>query len=190
MEKTILMASERAKKTGKFREKGYVAGVLYGDSIAVAHTVKFETTAINKVIASHGSNAKVWIKYKDDSKLGFIKEVQRDAISQLVTHLDVQIVSKDHEIKLEIPINFKGEDDLAIRKLQLQVYKSSVTVSGMMDLLPDAIYVEVADMTLGDAITLDRLDLDQRLKVNDKEDTVYGMIINQPVEAAVTPATV
>jgi len=190
MEKTILMASERTKKTGKFREKGYVAGVLYGDSISVAHTVKFETNAINKVIASHGSNAKVWIKYNDDSKLGFIKEVQRDAISQLITHLDVQIVSKEHEIKLDIPIIFRGEEDLALRKMQLQVYKSSITVAGMMDLLPDAIYVDVANMTLGDAITVDSLALDQRLKVSEKEDTVYGMIINQPVEAAATPAAV
>lgn len=181
MGETILIAIERAKQPGKFREKGFVPGVIYGDSIDMANSVKFEAAALSDVLIRHGSNAKVWIKYNNSKKFGFIKEVQRDAISRLITHIDVQIVSKEHQIKLQIPVIYKGEEVLALRQLQLQVYKPDITVLGMMDMMPDAIHVDVSDMKLGDAITLNNFDLDKQLKVSENEDTVYGMIINQPI---------
>lgn len=180
MEENILNAIERNKQSGRFREKGFVAGVVYGDGITSANSVKFETIALNKVLARHGSNAKVCINYNDSKKLGFIKEVQREALSGLVTHIDVQIVSKDHEIKLQIPIIYKGEDFLALRQLQLQVHKAEITVSGTMDLMPDAIHVNVSDMKLGDTITLSDLNLDQQLNVSEKDNAVYASI-SEPV---------
>lgn len=179
MKETILNALERVKQPGKFREKGYVPGVLYGDNINVAHSIKVGILALNEVLTRHGSNAKVSIKYNDSIKLGFIKEVQRDAISRSITHVDIQIVSKGQQIKLQIPVIFNGEEVLALKQLQLQVYKPEITVVGMMNLMPDAIYVDVSDMKLGDSITVNNFDLDKQLKVSEKEDTVYGVIINQ-----------
>ena len=192
MEEIILEAIERAKQPGKFRESGFIPGVLYGDSIDVATSVKFEAIALKKVLTCHGSNAKVWIKYNNNKKFGFIKEVQKHPVSGSVIHIDVQMVSKDHEIKLQVPIAFKGEDDLRHRELQLQVYKSEITVFGKMDLIPDAIYVDVSEKKLGDTITLNNFNLDKQLNVSEKEDEVYGMIINlknQPIDAAVETET-
>ena len=178
MEEIILEAIERTKQPGKFREIGFVPGVLYGDSIDVATSVKFEALALKKVLTCHGSNAKVWVKYNNNKKFGFIKEVQKHPVSGSVIHADVQIVSKDHEIKLQIPIVYKGDDDLRSKQLQLQVYKSEITVFGKMALIPDAIYVDVSEKKLGDTITLNNFDLDKQLNVSEKEDEVYGMIIN------------
>lgn len=188
MEETILKAVERIKKPGKVIEKGFVPGVLYGDSISEVTMVNFEEQALKKVLSSHGSNAKVWIRLNNDKRFGFIKEVQKHPVSGNVTHIDVQIVSKDHKLKLQIPIVFKGEDDLKQKLLQLQVYKSEITVLGKMDFMLDAIYVDVSEKKLGDTITLKDFDLDKQLKVSEKEDVIYGIIINlrnQTVDAAV-----
>lgn len=182
MEKIFLEAIERIKQPGRFSESGFLPGVLYGDSVTVATSVKFETQALKKVLASHGVNAKVWIKFKGKEKFGFIKEVQKNPVSGNVTHIDVQIVSKDHEIKIQIPIVFKGEDNLKQKQLKLQIYKSDVTVFGKMALMLDAIYVDVAEKELGDTITLKNFDLDKKLKVSEKEDTVYGVIVNLQIQ--------
>lgn len=181
MEEIILEAIERVKQPGKFKEIGFVPGVLYGDSVTGATSVKFDTIALKKVIARHGSNAKVWIKYDNNKEFGFIKEVQKDAISGNITHIDVQIVAKDHEIKLQLPIVFKGDDSLKNIQLQLQVYKSEINVSGKMALMPDAIYVDVSEKKLGDTITLKDFDLDKQINVIENEDEVYGAIINLKV---------
>jgi len=185
MEAIVLEATERTKQPGKFKEKGFVPGVLYGDNTTDSTMVKFEEAALKKIIAAHGTNAKVWVKFNNNKKSGFIKEVQKNPISGSVIHIDVQIVSKDQELKLQIPIAFKGEDELKLRQLQLQVYKSQITVIGKIAMMTDAIYVDVSEKQMGDTITLKDLDLDKQLKVHEKEDTIFGIIINlknQPVE--------
>jgi large subunit ribosomal protein L25 len=181
MEEIILEAVARIKQSGKFKENGFVPGVLYGDSVTGATPVKFDIIALKKVIARHGSNAKVWIKYDNDKKFGFIKEVQKDAMSGNLKHIDVQIVAKDHEIKLQIPVVFKGDDSLKNTQLELQVYKSEINVSGKMALMPDAIYVDVSEKKLGDTITVKDFDLDKQINVIENEDEVYGVIINLKV---------
>jgi len=186
MNEIMLDAIERAD--GKFRETGFVPGVLYGDGVAAATAVKFEERSLNKLLSSHGNSAKLWININNSKKFGFIKEVQRKPMTRTVSHIDVQIVSKDHEIKLQIPINFQGEDNLINRQLQLQVYKSDITVFGKMASMPDVIDVDVSAMELGDTITSNNFGLDKLLKI-DNEDDIYGTIINlrvQPVEAVET----
>ena len=188
MEEITLVALERVKQPGKFKEIGFVPGVLYGDSVTGATSVKFDTIALKKVIAHHGANAKVTIQNGKDKKSGFIKDVQKDAISGAITHIDVQIVSKDHEIKMLVPIVFKGDESLRNIQLQLQVYKSEISVSGKMAVLPEALYVDVSEMKLGETITVKNLDLDKQIKVLDNEDEVYGIVINLIVSPDEEPA--
>lgn len=87
MEQT-LQAFER--QPGKFRERGFISGGLYGDSITAAKSIKFEAGPLQKLIARHGPNTKVRIELNQIQKNGFIREVQRDAISKLIIHVDVQ----------------------------------------------------------------------------------------------------
>ena len=192
MEEIFLQAKERTKQSGKFRESGFVPGVIYGDSVAEATMVKFEAQALQKVLTSHGSNAKVWIKLNENKIFGIIKEVQKHPVSGIVNHIDIQSVSKDHELKLQIPIAFKGEEDLKKKQLHLQVNKSEITVLGKIDFMVDGIFVDVSEKKLGDTITLKDFDLDKQLKVSEKEDVVYGIIINlknQSIDAAVETKT-
>ncbi len=191
MEETILNAIERMPSK-KFKETGFIPGVLYGDSIAKTTSVKFESPALNKVLLTHGSNAKVWIKYGSSKKFGFIKEVQRHPVTGKVIHLDVQLVSQTHEVRLQLPINFKGKDHLENRNLVLQVYKSEIDVFGKAALMPDVIVIDVSKKELGDTITLNDFGLDKQLKIHDGEDEIYGIITSpreEPVETEVNEQT-
>lgn len=177
MEKVILDAFERISGTKKFKEDGFTAGVIYGDNISEPISVKFELVPLKKILAKHGSNAKVWVNYKEEKKFGFIKAIQRHPVSAKINHIDVQIVSMDHEIKLQLPLSFKGEASLIDNLLQLLVQKSDVDVFGNMGLMPDMITVDVADKKLGDTITMKDFDLDKKIKITDDEDQVYASVI-------------
>lgn len=185
MEQIILNAAKRTEKTKKFREKGFIPGVIYGDSVAEADSVKFEEVALKKILARHGSNVKLWIKCGDNKKFGFIKEIQRHPVLNNIIHLDVQLVSKNHEVKLQIPITIKGEAALGKRQLQLQMHKSEVDVLAKIDLVPEVIHVDVSEKNLGDTITLKDFNLDKQIKIHDKENEVYATItkvIDETVE--------
>lgn len=177
MEEIILNAFERTAQHKKLRENGFIAGVIYGDSVKEATSVKFEESPLKKVLAKHGSNAKVWIKYGEDKKFGFIKEIQRHPVTAKIIHIDVQLVSKNHEIKLQLHIAFKGEEGLTSKLLQLQIHKPEIDVFGRMDLMPDAVSIDVSDKELGDTITIKDFNLDKQIKINDKEDEIYAAII-------------
>ena len=139
--------------------------------------MKFEELPLRKILAKHGSNAKVWVKYGEDKKFGFIKEIQRHPVTAKITHIDVQLVSQDHEIKLQLPIAFKGEEKVYRQLLQLQIHKSEIDVFGSMALMPDAVSIDVSEKELGDTITIKDFDLDKKIKITDNEDQIYAAII-------------
>ncbi|MBU3075758.1 50S ribosomal protein L25 [Clostridium estertheticum] len=182
MEQVILNALERTTSNKKFNEDGFIAGVMYGDGSTEATSVKFELVPLRKILVKHGSNAKVVVKYGEEEKTGFIKEIQRHPVTAKITHIDVQLVSKDHEIKLQLPISYKGEENLSSQRLQLQVQKSEIDVFGKMAIMPDSLSVDVSQMALGDSITIKNFDLNKEIRVTDKEDEVYASITQMKEE--------
>lgn len=182
MEQVILNALERTVNNKRFNEEGFIAGVMYGDGSTEATAVKFELIPLRKILGKHGSNAKVVVKYGEEEKTGFIKEIQRHPVTAKITHIDVQLVSKDHEIKLQLHIAFKGEENLIAQRLQLQVQKPEVDVFGKMAIMPDALSVDVSQMKLGDAVTIKNFELDEQIKVTDKDDEVYASITQMKEE--------
>ncbi len=183
MEQIILNAAKRTAETKRFREEGFIPGVIYGDSIAEADSVKFEEIPLKKILIKHGSNVKLWVKCGDNKKFGFIKEIQRHPVSNKVIHLDVQLVSKDHEVKLQIPIVFKGETALRKRQLQLQTHKLEVEVVAKIGLVPEVLNIDVSEKNSGDVITSKDFNLDNQIKIHDKENEVYANITKLEYEA-------
>ena len=177
MEKVILDAFERIPGNKRFKEDGFIAGVIYGDNIKEAISVKFELLPLKKILGKHGSNAKVWVKYGEDKKFGFVKAIQRHPVSAKISHIDIQIVSLDHEIKLQLPLSFKGEANLKDNLLQLNVQKSEIDVFGNMALMPDVVTIDVTEKKLGDTITVADFVLDKKIKITDEEDQVYAVIV-------------
>jgi large subunit ribosomal protein L25 len=195
MEKVILNAFERTIGNKKFKEEGFIAGVFYGGEVKEATAVKFETVELKKILGKHGSNAKVWIKYGEDTKFGFVKEIQRHPVTAMINHIDVQLVSANQEIKVQLPITFKGEEALLDIQLQLNVHKSEIDVFGNLQIMPDGISIDVSEKKLGDTITIADFDLDAKIKITDNEDEIYAAIVQmkeiveeEPAEEATTEA--
>lgn len=176
MEEVILNAFERTTTSKKLKGTGFVSGVIYGDSVKEANSVKFEEIPLRKILSQHGSNAKVWVKYGENKNFGFIKEIQRHPVTAKIIHVDLQLVSKNHEIKLQLPITFKGEEALGAKLLQVQVNKSEIDVFGKMALMPDSVVIDISEKELGDTITVKDFSLDKEIKISDKEDEVYASI--------------
>ena len=181
MEEIILNAIERQKTSARFRELGFVPGVLYGDNIPAGSNVKFDEKALRTIINKHGSNANITIVFNDQKKVGFIKEIQRKPITGALVHVDIQVVSKEHEIKRQIPIVFNGEDVLMSKHLQLNVSKSEILVFGKIAIMPDTIFVDVSEMELKDTITYTNFNLDAKLKI-EEPDTIYAVISEQKIQ--------
>ncbi|MBZ9607064.1 50S ribosomal protein L25 [Clostridium estertheticum] len=182
MEEMILDAFERIPTNKRFVEEGFIAGVMYGDGVKEATSIKVQDVELIKILKKHGSNAKIWIKYGEDKKFGFIKEIQRHPVTAKINHIDVQLVSKDREIKMQLPISFKGEENVAANLLELKVYKAEIDVIGSMGILPDGISIDISQKILGDTITIKDFDLNKQIKVTDDENQIYAAIAQMKEE--------
>ncbi len=190
MEEIILKAAARSEKPKKVRNEGFIPGVLNGPGTASV-PVQFESVALNKIITRHGTNAKLWVELGDEKKFGFIKEVQKHPVEGKIIHIDIQLVSKDQDVKMQLPIVFHGHADLEHKLLQLQVHKTEIEVEGKAELMPDEAVVDVSEKKLGETITAADFHLPAAIKILDPEHEVYASVkavkeeaVEEPEEAA------
>lgn len=175
MEEIILKTMLRTDTPKKVRQAGFIPGVL-NESDLTSTSVQFVGTELNKIISKHGSNAKVWVTIGEDKKFGFIKEVQKSPLDRKIIHIAIQLVNKDKEIKMLIPISFHGRDELEHRELLLQVIKTEIDVTGKAALMPDVIIADVSAKELGDTVTAADLNISADLKSLDADDEIYAII--------------
>lgn len=182
MEEIILKAMARSGSPKQARHAGFIPGVLNAhDTTSTA--IQFEAAALNKIIAKHGTNAKIWVEIDTEKKFGFIKEVQYHPVEGKVIHVSIQMISKDQDVKMQLPINYHGRDILEAKLLQLQIYKSEIEVIGKAETMPDAISVDISKRELGETITAGDLKLPPELKNLDPEHEIYAVIKAKREEA-------
>jgi len=175
MEETILKATMRTESPKKVRDAGFTPGVL-NEHDTTSTSVQFETPALNKVIAKHGPNAKIWVEMGKKKRFGFIKEVQRHPVEGKVIHVAVQLMTKDQEVKMHLPIAFHGRDELEHRLLQVNIYKPEMEVIAKATLMPDVVVADVSKKEAGDAITIADFNLPAEIRVLDGEHEIYAVI--------------
>lgn len=175
MEETVLMAIARNESPKKVRDAGFIPGVLNANG-AASTSVKFEAAALNKIISTHGMNAKLWVTLDGDKKFGFLKDVQKHPVERKVIHVSVQLVAADQEVKMHLPITFHGREDLEHRQLHLQILRSDVEVSGKAVMMPDVTVVDVTGKELGDTVTAADFHLPEGIRSLDSEHEAYALV--------------
>lgn len=175
MGEVVLNASSRNVHV-KFREKGFIPGIIYGREENTT-AVKFEEKAVRKAISGSSSSARVWVEIDNSKKFGFIREVQWHLTKDQLLHIDVQLVPKNQEISLQIPIHYKGMDELRPNQLRLHINKTEIDAKGKMGLMPDIIEVDVSSLKLGDNINITSFKLHSEIVVNHSEDEVFASVV-------------
>ena len=175
MEDNILKATARTEKPKRVRDAGFIPGIL-NNSDTSSMAVQFDTIELNKIISKHGIKAKLWVIIDGDKKFGYIKEVQRQPVARKVIHVSIQMVNKDQEVKMLVPINFHGREEIENRLLQLQVLKTDIEVSGKATMMPDYFVIDVSMKELGDHVTAVDFTIPEDFKIMDDENEVYAII--------------
>lgn len=189
MEKVVIKAMARNEKPKKIRREGFVPGVLNGPGTS-STAVQFGIVELNKIIAKHGTNAKLWVELNGEKKFGFIKEIQKSPVEGKIIHISIQMVSNDQEIKMQLPITFHGQAELEKRSLQLQVCKSEIEVVGKAALMLDAVAVDVSKRESGENITATDFNLPSGIKTVDPENEIYAIVKAVKAEVVEEPEEV
>jgi large subunit ribosomal protein L25 len=175
-----------SRAAGRLRREGLIPAVVYGHgadpkSVSVVHR---ELRAALSTEA--GSNALLDLQVEGEAVLALVKEMQRDAVRNEVTHVDFIRVSRDEAVVVEVPIHFEGEaSEVTSGGGTLDQQLFNLTVTAKPGDIPSAITVEVSGMTIGDSVRVGDLTLPSGVTTDvDPEEAVAVAQVSQAAQEA------
>jgi large subunit ribosomal protein L25 len=171
------------KPSGRLRAGGRVPAVIYGGGMPSV-PISVDDLAVREVLKQDaGENTIFLLKLKGtkEERQAMIKELQVDPISGKFIHLDFIRVTAGHKLNVSIRIDLIGDCvgvrnggriDFASRDLAVEVLPRDMF---------DHIDIDVADMEIGDVVTV--ADLEDRLPESGKfieDPTRVVMVVELP----------
>ncbi|MGV6847281.1 MAG: 50S ribosomal protein L25/general stress protein Ctc [Marinibacterium sp.] len=178
-----LVALERTG-TGKgaarqTRREGMVPGIVFGgeqDPLPIKipfnelfkrlKAGRFKSTLFNLKVDGH-----------DDVRV-ICRDVQRDVVKDLPTHLDLMRLRRSTKINLFIPVEFVGEDIAPGLKKGgvLTVVRPEIELMVTAGDIPEKITVDLSEMNIGDVATISAVELPTGAKPTIDRDFVIANI--------------
>ena len=153
------LAVELRKGSGKYvsfnmRKTGKIPGILYGKGIE-SQCIAVELKPLMEFVKTGERIVDLIIDGKKQPAL--LKELQHGTFDSEINHVDFNAITADTKIRVNVPVEIKGEAlgakeggivETALHTLQLECLASS---------LPEAIYVDVSNLKVGDVILVSDL---------------------------------
>jgi len=152
MANTGLTVSKReitGKKTRFLRRQGQTPVHLFGHGME-SLALQCDTDALQDMINRKGTTRLLNINIGGEkgARSVFIREIQRDALSGLLLHVDLYQINKSEKIKVALPIIFKGTAPALKQKNNiLEQIANELTVESLPDDLPPQIDIDLGVLT-------------------------------------------
>jgi large subunit ribosomal protein L25 len=175
-----------SRAAGRLRREGLIPAVVYGHgadprSVSVVHR---ELRAA--LSGDSGSNALLDLQVDGEAVLALVKDMQRDAVRNVVTHVDFIRVSRDEAVTVEVPIHLEGEaSEVSSGGGTLEQQLFNLTLTATPGNIPSAITHDVSGMTIGDSVRVGDLSLPSGVTTDvDPEEAVAVAQVSQAAQEA------
>ncbi len=156
----ILLNAEQRQITGKMvkqlRHKGYVPGVLYGHYTEPIN-LRIEQRALYQAVQEAGMNRLITLNIKGirDPRRVLVRELQRDAITHTMLHVDLYEVIMTERITTEVSIVLTGESPM-VQDGEGLVFQGldNIEIECLPGDLPPQIEVDITGLDVIDATIL------------------------------------
>ncbi|MCL4143671.1 UNVERIFIED_CONTAM: hypothetical protein GTU68_064953 [Idotea baltica] len=161
------------------RRDGLVPGVVYGGGVdPIAINVPFNVL-FKRLKAGRFLSTLFNLKVEGQEDVRVIcRNVQRDVVKDLPTHLDFMRLKRTTKINLFIGVEFINEDDCPGLKRGgiLTVVRNEVELMVTAADIPESITVDLAGLDVGDTITISSVNLPEGAKPTIDRDFVIANI--------------
>ena len=177
------------KLSAQLREKNeklspdLLAAVLYGKGVT-NQNLKIKKIDFDKIFSVAGESNLINLDFGASPVKVLVKDLQRDALKNFVTHVDFYQVNMKEKIHTEIPLHFIGESK-AVKELGGVLIKdiSALEIECLPSDLVDHIDVDISSLnTFNDAIRVNDLRLPQGLALIHHTNEVVAAVMEPKVE--------
>ena len=182
--------TERGKNENyRLRERGYIPAVLY--SHGETESIKIMEKDFFKLFKGRVSESIIFdVKFKDkdeaEESQAFVRDYQKDPITDKVLHLDLFKVTKGEKIHTHIPIEVVGTSAGVKRGGTMEIYNREIEIECLPKDLPEKISVDVSALLEGDSIHTRDINLGEFVTILSNPDMVIVAVhVTREVEEEV-----
>ena len=161
------------------RREGNVPGIVYGGgadplAINIPHNVLLKKLKAGRFLSTL-FNLKV--DGQEDVRV-ICRNVQRDVVRDLPTHLDLMRLRRNSKINLFIPVEIEGEDvSPGLKKGGvLTMVRPEIELICVAGDIPEKITASIADLNIGDTLTISMISLPEGVRPTIDRDFVVANI--------------
>ena len=158
-----------SRTAGKLRKQGLLPAVVYGHGEPTAQ-ISVDAKAFDHAIRDlHARSFTLTIDGKADTVL--VKELQFDYLGSTIIHADFERHSATEKVKVTVPIELRNTPKAAAGAV-LDQPLHQIHVECPFNAIPEAIRVDITDLTVGNAIHVKELTLPDGVTAVDNPDQV------------------
>ncbi|QGX97458.1 50S ribosomal protein L25/general stress protein Ctc [Roseovarius faecimaris] len=161
------------------RREGMVPGIVFGgDADPLPINIPFNVL-LKKLKAGRFKSTLFNLKVDGHDDVRVIcRDVQRDVVKDLPTHLDLMRLRRTTKINLFIPVEFVGEEECpGLRKGGvLTVVRNEVELIVTAGDIPESIQVDISTLNVGDTVTISDVTLPEGAKPTIDRDFVIANV--------------
>jgi large subunit ribosomal protein L25 len=192
LEQIDLKAQVR-KRTGKgpartLRREGRMPAVLYGhktDSILLSIEIKeFEKVVKKANIGSLLLNLQIQ-NGKTFTRPAMIRELQTNPVTGAFLHVDFFEIDMQSKITVSIPVVTRGKSVGVEEGGLLQIVRRELELFCLPTAIPEAIEVDITDLTIGDSIHVQEIALPADVELAEETDFTVVTVLAPTIEEEV-----
>jgi large subunit ribosomal protein L25 len=173
-----------SRAAAKLRKQGLVPGVVYGHKQPVAHLAVKAEDLDRAIRVLHARTFALTLDGKTDTVL--IKELQWDHLGKEMIHVDFERRDLTEKVKILVPIELKGAPKSTGGGV-LDQPLHQVHVECELGKIPEAIRIDITNLTLGNPIHVRELPVPEGVTVLEGAEAVVVHLKLPGAEAVVAP---
>lgn len=178
--KAELRTATGTSASRRARQEGLIPVSLYGKDTE-ATSLLINRREFEAILRESGSNAVFDIEFDGNTQKVFLKDYVRAALKDEVYNVDLEAISKDQKLQVEIPVYIINED--TIKEGIVETVMNTILVETKPDSIPQQFEVDVEGLEIGDGIRIENITFPEGVESLAEADELV-ITISAPTEEA------
>ena len=179
----IQKRTTEGKKVKTLRNQGITPIHLYGSEFDSA-SMQVKMSELINILNLAGFSSPITLNDCKNDIIAFAREVQRHPLTEQILHVDFQIVGKDDQVEVEVPINLIGESP-AVKNLGGVLIKlmETIRVSSKVDSVPKSLEIDISVIeSLEQSILVGEVEIAEGVQIVSDETFAVARVIPPRIE--------
>ena len=179
----IQKRTTEGKKVKTLRNQGITTIHLYGSEFDSA-SMQVKMSELIDILNLAGFSSPITLNDGKNDIIAFAREVQRHPLTEQILHVDFQIVGKDDQVEVEVPINLIGESP-AVKNLGGVLIKlmETIRVSSKVDSVPKSLELDISVIeSLEQSILVGEIEIAEGVQIVSDETFAVARVIPPRIE--------